>query len=234
MTSVTTTSTSRPSSSSGQAFRLVADIEVTDRAGGDLCAVLPRTAEVAWGRQVHGTTVLVVEGPGDAGEGDALVTRTPGLRVAVRAADCGPLVLSASAGHRMGVGVGVVHSGWRGTRDGIIGDAADALRALCGADQVSGWLGPSIGPCCYEFGEDDLDDVAATLGPGVRATTLTGAPALDLPAAVRLAAAAAGVRVVGSDGRCTACSVDGSGRPLFFSHRARNDAGRHGVLACLR
>lgn len=232
MTSVTTTSTSPPSSSSGWAHSLAADVEVTDRAFGDLGSVLPGMDDCAWARQVHGAKVLVVDAPGCAGEADALVTTAPGLRLAVQAADCGPLVLAAPAGRP--ACLGVAHVGWKGARDGVVAAAADVVRRLSSAEDVVGWLGPCIGPCCYRFGAGDLDAMAAVLGDGVRDVTDSGAPALDLGAAVFSAAAAAGVRLVGADGRCTACSLDGSGQPTFFSHRARADTDRHGVLACLR
>ena len=204
---------------------------MTDRARGDLNEVVARSADTAWATQVHGAAVLVVDAAGRAGEADALVTTTPGLRLAVRAADCGTLVLTPSDGHRPCVGV--AHVGWRGARAGVVAVAAAEVRRLSGADDVLGWLGPCIGPCCYAFGEADLAGVAAVLGADVRATA-SGRPALDLPRAVGLACAVAGVRLTGSDGRCTACVVDGSGQPVFFSHRARGDVGRHGVLACLR
>ena len=232
MTSVTTTSTSRPSSSSGRAPRLPAEVDATDRARGDLNDAVARSIDTAWATQVHGAAVLVVDAPGWAGEADALVTTTPGLRLAVRAADCGTLVLTAAGGPRPCLGV--AHAGWRGARAGVVAAAAAEVRRLSGADDVLGWLGPCIGPCCYAFGEVDLADVAAELGADVRATTTSGGSALDLPRAVGLACAGAGVRLTGSDGRCTACAVDGSGQPVFFSHRARGDVGRHGVLACLR
>ena len=205
---------------------------MTDRARGDLNELVARSADVAWATQVHGAAVLVVDAPGCAGEADALVTTTPGLRLAVRAADCGTLVLAPSGGRRPCVGV--AHVGWKGARDGVVAAAAATVRRLSGADDVLGWLGPCIGACCYAFGPADLDGVAASLGPGVRATTAAGKAALDLPAAVGLACAAAGVRLTGADGRCTACAVDAAGRPTLFSHRARGDVERHGVLACLR
>jgi len=189
--------------------------------------------DVAWARQVHGTTVLVVDEPGCAGLADALVTSTPGLRLGVRAADCGPLVIWTSHGRPS---VAVVHVGWKGARDGVVAAAADAVRRTAGVGTVdlAGWLGPCIGPCCYRFGDDDLDALAAIFGPSVTATTSAGSPALDLPAAIARAATAAGVVLAGSDARCTACDLDGSGLPTFFSHRARGDIARHGVLACLR
>ncbi len=121
-----------------------------------------------------------------------------------------------------------------GGRDGVVAAAAGVIRGISGVEEVRAWLGPCIGPCCYRFGEDDIDAVAAALGDGVRSVTCAGDPALDLPEAVALAAAAAGVVLVGSDGRCTACARDVDDRPRFFSHRARGDVARHGVLACLR
>lgn len=207
-------------------------MEVTTRVDGDLNARLGDSSDWAWADQVHGSRAVVVDRPGCAGGADALVTTTPGLRLVGRAADCGLLVLRATGGSY--AAVGVAHAGWRGVRDGVVGAAADALRRLAGDGEVLGWVGPCIGPCCYRFGEDDLDDVAAVLGDQVRATTTAGHPALDLRAALGRAATEAGVRVTGTDGRCTACHVDGAGRPTFFSHRARGDGGRHGVLAWLR
>jgi hypothetical protein len=93
--------------------------------------------------------------------------------------------------------------------------------AALGAGRVDAVVGPCIGPECYEFGADDLAQVAAALGPSVAATTAAGRPALDLVAAVRVAAARAGVATVDAVGRCTACEPG-----AFFSHRARRDAGR--------
>jgi copper oxidase (laccase) domain-containing protein len=206
---------------------------VTGRAGGDLNALLPERDDVAWAHQVHGTGVLLVDRPGLAGEADALVTTTPGLRLAVRAADCGTLVLAAPDGAPHPC-VAVVHAGWRGTARGVVATAAAAVRRASGAHRVLGWLGPCIGPCCYAFGADDLDAVAAALGPEVRATTSFGHPALDLRAAIASAATRAGVELVGGDGSCTACATGPDGRPVYFSHRARGDSARHGVLACLR
>jgi copper oxidase (laccase) domain-containing protein len=94
-------------------------------------------------------------------------------------------------------------------------------------------LGPVIGPCCYEFGPDDLHRVADGVGVHVdviTARTGEGHLALDVPGAV-----AAGLRSVGVDvdtvfttlGGCTGCTYPG------FSHRVRRDAERH-VMAVWR
>jgi YfiH family protein len=179
-----------------------------------------------WLHQVHGSRVVVVSAPGEwAGdEADAAVTDVPGAALSVQTADCAPVVLRAD-----GV-AGVAHAGWRGLVDGVVGAAVGAMRDL-GARDITAAVGPSIGPECYEFGDDLLDEVAGALGPRVRAATATGRPALDLRAAVVAALAAAGVDDVDVDPTCTACGrLDGE--PLF-SHRARGERERHATVAWL-
>jgi YfiH family protein len=175
-----------------------------------------------WLRQVHGAGVVVVERPGDhAGtEADAAVTRVPGAALAVQVADCAPVALLAADA------VGAVHVGWRGLVAGVVPAAVDALRSLTDGE-VRAVVGPTIGPECYEFGATDLDAVAAAVGPGVRARTADGRPALDLPAAVRSALAAAGVGEVARQGGCTACTAG------WWSYRARGDRARQAVVAWL-
>jgi hypothetical protein len=174
--------------------------------------------------QVHGSTVLLVDGPGVAGEADGLVTMRRDLALLAKAADCGTLAVADEAGI-----VGVAHAGWRGLQLGIVDALAVAVRDL-GATAPVGILGPCIGPCCYAFGAADLDAVAAAVGPDVRSTTTDGAPALDLAAGVAAACARAGIDLVATDPRCTSCADDGR---ALYSHRARGDRERHGVLAWL-
>ena len=166
-------------------------------------------------RQVHGAGVVVADGPGHLGDGDAIVTTVPGLRIAVRVADCAPIALAAD-----GV-VGVVHAGWRGIVAGVIPAALDAMRLL-GAGEIRATLGPCIHAECYEFGADELDAIAARLGSSVRGVTSWGTPALDVVAAVR-----ASLPGVADESVCTACS------PAHWSHRARGDVERQAVVAWL-
>jgi YfiH family protein len=179
---------------------------------------------VAWLHQVHGAEVVRVDRPGQAGDGDGLVTTSPDVVLLAKSADCATLALAAEEGV-----VGVAHAGWQGVTAGIVEAVADAVRAA-GGRRVTGAVGPSIGPCCYEFGAAELDTVAAALGDGVRALTTAGRPALDLRAAAVAACARAGVELLQVDDRCTACHGDGT---TFYSHRARGDQERHGVLAWL-
>lgn len=175
---------------------------------------------LTWLRQVHGGRVVEVGEPGEwAGEeADASVTVHPGAALATFTADCAPVALLSEEGP-----IGAVHAGWRGLAAGIVPAAVDAVRRL-GGRRVHAVLGPCIRPACYEFGAADLDRVAALLGPEVRSTTATGAPALDVAAGVRAALAAAGVHEMHDVGTCTATS------DRHWSHRARGDAGRQALM----
>lgn len=109
-------------------------------------------------RQVHGRALVVAEGePASFAEreADALVGEPgSGHAVAVRVADCVPVLLADAATGR----VAAVHAGWRGVVAGVIGAAVERLgggRGLVAA------IGPCIGPCCFEVGADVADAIAA-------------------------------------------------------------------------
>jgi copper oxidase (laccase) domain-containing protein len=144
-------------------------------------------------------------------DADAAFTRAPLARLAVRTADCVPIVLLGDES------IGVVHAGWRGLALGIVQATVSAM-----GDVHTAHVGPHIRAGCYEFGNGDLDEVAAALGDGVRSTTTWGAPALDLAAGVR---SALGDITLVDTGACTACS------DLYFSWRARRDTARFATIA---
>ena len=118
-------------------------------------------------KQIHGNTVRVVRaneiGPHAVAarpEADAIVSNAAGAVLVVQVADCVPMLIVDS---RNGA-AGAVHAGWRGTRAGV---GAETVRALArefgsrpGELQIA--LGPSIGACCYEVGEELLDAFRAT------------------------------------------------------------------------
>ncbi len=139
-------------------------------------------------------------------EADGHIVREPGLAPLVFAADCLPVALYGPGGLAM------VHAGWRGLAGGIVGAAAEAVKATTAA------IGPGIGPCCYEVGEEVLD-AFTDLGEGIAVGRM-----LDLPEAARRLLAEAGVGQVESAGLCTSCEEE-----LFFSHR--RDQGRTGRQA---
>lgn len=103
-------------------------------------------------KQIHSNLVLRADDPGVLGEGDALVTNLPGLALSVRTADCYPILL-ADARHRA---VAAIHAGWRGTAAQIVIKALEKMESEFGTepDHTFAAIGPGIGVCCYEVGED--------------------------------------------------------------------------------
>ena len=187
-----------------------------------LAAVLPAVpddpAEWVWLRQVHGNAVVtVIAAPAEPPEADAAVTTSVGLPLVVMTADCAPVALASPGG------VAVVHAGWPGLEQDVLGAAVDALRAVA-PGPVTAWLGPCVHPGRYEFGADLLDRLVDHLGPEVASVTDAGTPALDIPTAVRVSLARAGVDDLTDVGVGTAASPD------HFSHRRDGVTGRQAVV----
>jgi len=213
-----------------------ADGNVADHVGDDPANVARNRAAIAarigsaeprgwvWLRQVHGAGVYVATGAPDPATGapvaDATVTAVRGLALAIVTADCAPFVVACDDA------VGVVHAGHRGLAAGVVEAAIAHLRAI-GTGEVRAFLGPCIRPARYEFGPHDLARLVAQFGPSVEGRTRDGSPALDLPAAIRVALERSGVVAFDDCGVCTAES------DRYFSYRAKGDTGRQATIAML-
>jgi YfiH family protein len=181
----------------------------------------PETATMAW--QVHGARVFEADGRGivtpgmDFDQGDGLWTDQPGRALALITADCYPVALARGSGKPK---LAVLHVGWRGLLAGIVENGVKAL----GGRSVAA-IGPGIGACCYEVGEEVLGPFRARFGDGV-----AQGRRLDLAGAIERALETVGVQHIERTGHCTNCE-----RGLFFSHRRdRGRTGRQGVIATIR
>lgn len=187
------------------------------------------------GRQVHGTRVMLVS-EREAGRGadgpatalpatDGLVTSDPGLPLAVFCADCAPVLLYDPV-NRVAA---AVHAGWRGTVAGIAIEAVRLLVTEFGTDpgQLRAGIGPAIGPCCYEVGDEVIETwIGTRLDRGLRAVIRhDGRWHFDLWRANLLTLEAAGLVAshVEIAGICTRCRSN-----EWFSHRA-TQAGESGA-----
>ena len=105
-------------------------------------------------RQVHGAAVFVAAGaaPPNRPEADIVITDRADVVVAVQVADCAPVLLATSSGDV----AGAAHAGWRGTAADVSGVAVRVMsdRFAVDAASLSAAVGPAIGPCCYEVGEE--------------------------------------------------------------------------------
>jgi YfiH family protein len=184
-------------------------------------------ASLTMGRQTHSATVEVVQSR-DVGRGryplfdgfpatDALVTDVIGATLGVIVADCVPVLLYDPVQHILGL----AHAGWRGTVGRIAGRTVDTMRESFGSNpsDVVAAIGPSIGPCCYEVGEEVVSawNDAGIPGAGAAVQTNGASYHLDLWTANRLVLVAAGVApdMIETSDICVRCNV---GR--FFSYRA--------------
>jgi YfiH family protein len=181
-------------------------------------------------RQVHGRDVLVVR-EGDVieplAEADALVTTDPARVVSVRVADCVPILI-ADRGRRA---VAAVHAGWRGTANGVVTAAVEALEALgIPASDLIAAIGPSIGPCCYQVDARVREDFARRY-PGADSWFTPDGDArwrLDLWCANEAQLESAGVSA-GSILRAATCTADGLSH--WYSHRKEGAAAGRMVAA---
>jgi YfiH family protein len=191
-------------------------VECVDENRRRLCAEVGADPDrLALNRQVHSTLVHRAE-PGARGTpGDGLWTEEPDLPLLALTADCLPIAIVRVDGDLPGVAV--LHAGWRGLLGGIV---AEGVRSLGG--RLHAAIGPAIGPCCYEVGEEVADPFSSTFGPDV----LRGRK-LDLWTVAERALRDAGVEEVERVDLCTHCSPE-----LFFSHRRTGlPRGGQGVIA---
>jgi purine-nucleoside/S-methyl-5'-thioadenosine phosphorylase / adenosine deaminase len=193
------------------------DVERVDENRRLACdAVGADVEKLALNYQVHSARILRAV-PALRGErADGLWTDEAGLPLLALAADCLPIVL-VRAGERRPA-LAVLHAGWRGLLAGIVAAGAEAV----GGDRLAAAVGPGIGPCCYEVGDEVAEPFRAAFGDDV-----VRGRNLDLWTSAERALRAAGVADVHRVDRCTACEPE-----TFFSHRRdRGRTGRQGVIA---
>ena len=197
--------------------RVVENRRVLARAAG----ADPETATMAW--QVHGARVFEADGRGivkpgtDFEQGDGLWTERPGWALGLLSADCYPVVLARLNGMPRLV---VLHVGWRGLVEGILENGVTTVGVAAAAA-----IGPGIGPCCYEVGEEVAAPFRARFGDEI----MHGRN-LDLAGAIERGLRAADIESITRTGHCTSCEPE-----LFFSHRReRGRTGRQGVIAYIR
>jgi YfiH family protein len=173
---------------------------------------------MAW--QQHGAAVARAKPTGVVQPGtvfercDGLWSDEPGQGMALVTADCLPVAVCRTAGTPA---LCLLHVGWRGLLEGIV---AAGCRSLA-SPGLAAAIGPGIGPCCYEIGDEVASPFRAAFGDDIARDGT-----LDLWTAAERALEAAGCGTVERTDRCTSCEPS-----AFFSHR--RDAGmtgRQGVI----
>jgi YfiH family protein len=188
-----------------------------------VAAFLP--AAPYWLEQVHGADVRIVHAR-DANaapppRADAAVTRAADLVLAVRVADCLPVLLAAVDASV----VGVAHAGWRGLAAGVVERTVEAMDIA--PSRLVAWLGPAIGKDAFEVGPDVFEAFTQD-DPATRAAFApqpSGKWLADLEALACIRLARAGVTSVHGGGDCTV-----SDPARFYSYRRDRVTGRMGAF----
>jgi polyphenol oxidase len=179
-----------------------------------LCVAVGAEPErLAMNRQVHAATVNRAVAGERGREGDGLWTDEPGLPMLKLTADCLPLALVRRNGSPA---LALLHAGRLGLLEGVV----EAGVAALGGEDIAAAVGPGIGPCCYEVGDEIGQTYRARFG-----TDALRGHNLDLWTVAERLLREAGVTSVERLDVCTACSAD------FFSHRRdAGTTGRQGVI----
>jgi YfiH family protein len=180
------------------------------------CALLGADiGKLAHNHQVHSNRVVRAAAGQGGQQADGLWTDEPGVPLLAMSADCLPIVLVRTHGTRA---VAVLHAGWKGLLSGIVASGVKAL----GGGTIAAAIGPAIGPCCYEVGEEVAAPYRERFGDDV-----VNGRNLDLWTSAERALRAARVARIERFDRCTSCEPE-----TFFSHRRDNgETGRQGVIA---
>lgn len=171
----------------------------------------PSSNGLAFVKQVHSDRVLRVESDGPQGQGDAMISNLPGIALAIKTADCLPILMADPKSRA----VAAIHAGWRGVVSKIAPKTVQALTREFGTrpEELVVAIGPGIGACCFEVGPE----VAIQFG-------LAGRTKVDLAATVCQQLGRNGVPAgqMSVSGLCSYCDSQ-----LFESYRRdREGAGR--------
>jgi len=193
------------------------DVAHVDENRRRACAAIGANLEMlALNYQVHSDRVVRAAAGMRGEHADGLWTDEPGLPILAMSADCLPIALARIDSSTPAVAV--LHAGWKGLLAGIVAAGSEAL----GDGKLAAAIGPGIGPCCYEVGEEVAVPFRARFGDDV-----VRGRRLDLWTSAERALRAAGVERVDRFDRCTACEPE-----TFFSHRRdAGRTGRQGVIA---
>jgi len=209
-----------------------ASFNLGDHVGDDPAAVAANRAtltarlpaEPSWLTQVHGTVAVDAEKVPKIKNADASFSRQPGHVCVVMTADCLPVLLC----DRQGTVVAAAHAGWRGLLGGVLENTVASMQVPPG--DLLAWLGPAIGPRCFEVG-DEVRQAFVAADPAASLGFIPGEPGkwlCDIYLLARQRLGALGVFSVSGGDACTVSDVE-----QYFSYRRDGVTGRMASLIWL-
>jgi len=206
---------------------------VSEKEDGDFSANQTRNASLEenqsklrygqwnWLSQEHGTEIIWLEQNERAlgVKGDAIATSSSQKVMAITVADCLPLLLAEQSGI-----VSLLHLGWRGIDRGLLEKTLEFIRTRSD-EPISAVLGPCIGVCCYEFGQEELRTLVEKYGNQIAGKTNTGAVSFNIRSCVKEILNSFDVDIRFEDSSCTHCD------PHYWSFRADGTDKRQVMIA---
>lgn len=178
---------------------------------------------IVFTNQIHSNIVLPVgkEDVGKTFDCDGFVTREKGVTLAVRSADCVPILF---CDEKASV-IGAVHAGWRGTASRI---QQNCVKEMCRlgaeAENITALIGACIHKCCYKVGRDFQKALQELLGEELTGRHLSEDMYADLVGLNTELLRESGVKKIIASEDCTCCNPE-----FYFSHRATK--GKRGVMS---
>ncbi len=178
--------------------------------------------DIRWLRQKHTNQVAFHRRVDEVA--DAHWTTDAHVGLAILTADCLPVVMASSDG----AAIAAAHAGWRGLAAGIL--EATIAQMPCDPAQLTAWIGPAIGPCCYEIDAPVRDAfcrgrLAPFADDSIFRETRPDHWLFDLPQLAKRALIAAGVSQVYVSGQCTVCVPE-----QYYSYRRDGVTGRQATI----
>lgn len=175
--------------------------------------------EPLWIEQTHSSKVICIDQKPTDLSADACYSLSPGNVCAVLTADCLPVLIC----NQQGTKVAAIHAGWRGLLTGIVENTVLALND----PQLIAWLGPAIGPKCFEVGDDVHGAFCRKFAKFSSAFQIKKPEKwlFDIYALVRMILTESGVQNIYGGGYCTMTD-----HQQFFSYRRDGTTGRMASL----
>jgi len=195
-----------------------------------------KLSRIQWLEQVHGTQIITATDMAvkPVPQADAIYCQLKGVACAVLTADCLPVIFCSDDGKE----IAVAHAGWRGLADGILQLTLEKFKAS--PDHILAWLGPAIGPCHFQVG-DEIKQIFVQNNSGLAScftpSNREGFETLphwnaDLFQIAKKILLASGLQSITGGGLCTYCE-----NQRFYSFRYCNEqnqqSGRFATLICL-
>lgn len=186
-------------------------------------AMLNLPAEPVWLEQIHSNRAVKAVKTASLQQADASYTDEAGVVCAVMTADCLPLLVCSADGAK----VAAIHAGWRGLLAGVISNTVKAMQTPSHQADLLVWLGPAIGPDCFEVGAEVRDaflEKSPEFNSAFRGQD-NGKWLADIYRMARVELAALGITSVYGGTSCTVTEHE-----RFYSYRRDTQTGRMATL----